>query len=145
MSKFNTLKNNFYVVPISIALSLSLDLFLPAETKFWPFCSQGRGCVWSRGGGGWSPIFLGGCLQFFGGSPIFRGLSNFLGGLQFFLGGGGLRGRVKGGLRGEFFLISAFFGDPPTHPTPPPPPPPGPDTGIRSTFFRYASYWNAFL
>ena len=23
--------------------------------------------------------------------------------------------------------------------------PPGPDTGIRSTFGRYASYWNAFL
>ena len=64
--------------------------------------------------------------------------------------GGGLRGEVKGWwwLRGEVkggphfffffwnFLISAFFGDTP---------PPGPDTGIRSTFGRYASYWNAFL
>ena len=56
-----------------------------------------------------------------------------------FWGGAG----VEGGLRGNpqniffrnFFLISAFFGDTP----------PGPDTGIRSTFGRYASYWNAFL
>ena len=62
----------------------------------------------------------GGCLQFFGGrvSPILGGVSNFSGGcgLQIF-GGGGL----------QFFWGRS------------------PNFGIRSTFGRYASYWNAFL
>ena len=60
-----------------------------------------------------------------------RGVSNF------FLGGGAVKGGPPNFLGGNFFLISAFFGDTP--------PPLGPDTGIRSTFGRYASYWNAFL
>ena len=88
------------------------------------------GGVWS-----WGDIFRGGLqfggLQFLGGSPIFWGSPIF-------------GGRVKGGKGdpqffwgGNFFVISALWGYTL--------PPPGPDTGIRSTFGRYASYWNAFL
>ena len=56
----------------------------------------------------WGVSNFWGGLQFFRGSPIFRGVSNFSGGLQFW---GGLI--FFGG--GNFFLISALFGD-----TPPP-------------------------
>ena len=53
-----------------------------------------------------------------------------------------VEGEVKGGPLQFFFFLSFFLfllslG---IHP-----PPPGPDKGIRSTFGRYASYWNAFL
>ena len=80
---------------------------------------------------GVSPIF-GGCLQFFGGrgSPILWG------------GGWGVKGdppffkKIFG--RGEIFNDFCFLWGYLT-------PPPGPDTGIRSMFGRYASYWNAFL
>ena len=64
--------------------SCSGKLLLPAATKLGQgnifigvcqdFCSQGGGCLVPGG----SPIFRGGCLQFFGGSPIFWG------GLQIF-------------------------------------------------------------
>ena len=96
-----------------------------------------------RGGGVWS-----GGLQFFGGSPILGGgVSNFSGDLQFFWGGSGLQffggspifggaPIFRGGSRGEFFFDFCFLWGYP---------PPGPDTGIQSTFGRYASYWNAFL
>ena len=67
-------------------------------------------------GPGGSPIFRGALvprgLQFFGGLQFFKGVSNFLGGLRgdphnFFWGG-------------NFFLISAFFGDtPPSQDQPP--------------------------
>ena len=52
--------------------------------------------------------------------------------------GGWLRGEVKGDppFFGELFDFCFLWGYIP---------PPGPDTGIRSTFCRYASYWNAFL
>ena len=112
---------------------------------------------------GGSPIFSGvssfsgGVSPIFWGSPIFRGglqfcggVSNFSGGLQFFGGSpifrgspifwGGLRG-VKGDPHflggGNFFFDFCFLWGYT--------PPPGPDTGIWSTFGRYASYWNAFL
>ena len=71
----------------------------------------------SRGGG--YPSMP--CKSVLGGSPIFRGVSNtppiFLGGEFFF----------------DFCFLWGYT------------PPRGPDTGIRSTFGRYASYWNAFL
>ena len=61
------------------------------------------------------------------------------GGLQFF--GWGVEGAVKGDppifLGGEFFFDFCFLWGYT--------PPPRPDTGIRSMFGRYASYWNAFL
>ena len=126
-----------------------------------PACLAGQSWESLVSGGG-SPIFQGVCvgipaclagqspggsgpggLQFFGGvSPIFQGglqflgVSNFSGGLQFFWGISNFFGGVKGGPPSFFLLISAFVGDTPT---------PGPDTGIRSTFGRYTSYWNAFL
>ena len=66
---------------------------------------------------GGSPIFLGD-LQFCG------GVSNFLGGLQFW---------GRGCL--QFFWGSPIFFDGVSNFS----------GGIRSTFGRYASYWNAFL
>ena len=95
----------------------------------------------SRGRGGLVP----GGLQFFGGSPIFQGVSNFSGvsnflggGVSNFLGGVWLRGGWGG--PPNFFFFFLFLLSLGIHP-----PLPRPDTGIRSTFGRYASYWNAFL
>ena len=91
----------------------------------------------------------GGSPNFLGGLQIFGGFSKFLGGLQFFGGGGGSPNfwgvsNFSGGspiffgvlqIFGEFSKFSGglqFFGG-------------GVSTGTRSTFGRYASYWNAFL
>ena len=90
-------------------------------------------------------LVLGG-LQFSGGgSPIFRGgVGGVVEGGRVWLGGWlrGVAGEVKGGTPTFFFFFEFFFdfcflwGYTPS---------PGPDTGIRSMFGRYASYWNAFL
>ena len=93
-----------------------------------------KNSVHSGGGGGGYPSMpcksVPGGLQFFGGVSNFGG-SPILGGVE-----GGLRGTPQFFGGGNFFSISAFFGNNP---------PPGPDTRIRSTLGRYASYWNAFL
>ena len=75
--------------------------------------------------------FSGGVLQFL------RGFSNFSGGvLQFF--GEGVVLQFGGGIS-NFSGVSNFFGGvSPIFLG-------GVSTGIRSTFGRYASYWNAFL
>ena len=87
------------------------------------------GVVWSRGV---PPNFRGGCLVPGGFLQIFGGFSKFWGGVgrgclvpegsSKFFGGGS--SKFSGG-------FSKFSG--------------GVSTGIRSTFGRYASYWNAFL
>ena len=78
-------------------------------------CRSVPGGVWSWG----SPIFRG-VSNFSGGSPIFWGSPIFLGGVSNFW-GGGVSNFLGGQLRGDppifwggnFFLISAFFGDTP--------------------------------
>ena len=74
-------------------------------------------------GEGCAPFFGGGVLQFFGGVLQFfgGGVLQFLGGALIFRGG---CSNFSGG-------VLEIFG--------------GVSTGIRSTFGRYASYWNAFL
>ena len=87
---------------------------------------------------GVSPIFLGGCLQFFWGvSPNLGGcLQIFKGGVSKFLGGSqNFRGSPK------FFFFFFQFLFPKKIPSGMHPPP----TPRRSMRGQYASYWNAFL
>ena len=138
-------------------------------SKFWGW---GVGGVCSKFSGGVCSKFSGGCLlQIFGGvsAPNFRGVSapnfggvstpNFWGGLLQILGGlsapnfwrgvsvpnfggvsvpnfrGGVCSKFLGGCLLQIFgegVCSQFSGGSPIF-------------GIRSTFGRYASYWNAFL
>ena len=104
---------------------MTLDVPIPIKLGqsfyfYRPKRSFGQGNIFtgvclSTGGGVPAPNFRGG--YFFGGGVFFRG-GIFFGGV-FFRGGGIFSGGVffRGGL----------------------------STGIRSTFGRYASYWNAFL
>ena len=85
------------------------------------------------GPGGVPPNFRGGLVP--GGSPNFQGVSNFAGGFLQIFGVGGLvwsRGSPN------FWGVSNFSGGFSKFSG-------GVSTGIRSTFGRYASYWNAFL
>ena len=94
------------------------------------FCSQGGVCAPDfalifRGGAPdfaliWGGLFWGGFLQIFGG-----GSSRFWGGAPDFA--LIFRGGILGGGCSSKFSGGVF------------------STGIRSTFGRYASYWNAFL
>ena len=112
-----------------------------------------RGGVCSKFSGGWCllQIFRGVCSKFLGGvcskfggvsAPIFQGgvCSNFGGVCSKFSRGGGVCSKFSGGSAPNFRgVCSKFWG--------------GllqilggsPIFGIRSTFGRYASYWNAFL
>ena len=89
-----------------------------------------QACVCPQGGGACSKFLGGACSKFSGGvpAPKFRGgaCSKFSGGclLQIFL--GGPAPKFWGGACSKFSGGSPIF-------------------GIRSTFGRYASYWNAFL
>ena len=114
----------------------SANLLLPAETKFWPrlYFHRRLSFILFTGGGVWSDPGGGACSKFSGGvpAPNFRGgaCSKFSGGglLQIF-GGGGACSKFSGGGACSKFSgggRSLIF-------------------RIRSTFSRYASYWNAFL
>ena len=96
--------------------------------------STGGGACSKCSGGCLLQIFGGGCLlQMFGGvpAPNFRGgvpAPNFRGGCLLQIFGGGACSKFSGGVPAPNFR----GGGPPIF-------------GIRSTFGRYASYWNAFL
>ena len=131
-AKFITGRNE--VLAKVIFLHLSVILFTgggaPDIALIWggapEFAQIFRGGIFL---GGVPPNFRGGVLQIFGGGRNFGG-GIFGGGSSKFSGGVFFLGGVPPNFRGGFLQI--FLGG-------------GFSTGIRSTFGRYASYWNAFL
>ena len=139
--------------PVSVTGNINLKILITGRNEVLAKVIFSQASVILFKGGfskfsGGSPNFRGGGLQIFGGSPIFRGegFSKFWGGSPNFWGvlqifGGGLQffrgvSKFSGGLQifggfSKFSQGSPIFG--------------GVSTGIRSTFGRYASYWNAFL